>query len=82
MRLPKSAILVLEFLSTRGPLPPREISKGSNVPLRTVTFALDRLVLTEICKKVPNLTDMRRTLYTINHDKARAVFSRYGMRMA
>jgi DNA-binding MarR family transcriptional regulator len=82
MRLPKSALKVLEFLSTRGPLPPREISRGSKVPLRTVTFALDRLVLTEICKKVPNLNDMRRTLYTVNHEKARAIFSLYGMRMA
>jgi DNA-binding MarR family transcriptional regulator len=79
IRLPKSALLILQFLTKRGPLPPRVISKEAKVPLRTVTFALDRLVDTEICQKIPNLVDMRRTLYAVNVDKAQAVFTRYGL---
>ena len=79
MKLPKSAIRVLHLLTKRGPLPPRVISKEANVPLRTVTFALDRLVDRNLCEKVPNLSDMRRTLYIANQEKARAVFARYGM---
>ncbi|MBN2229490.1 MAG: PaaX domain-containing protein [Candidatus Thorarchaeota archaeon] len=82
IRLPKSAVLVLDYLNKRGPLPPRVISEEAKVPLRTVTFALDRLVDTEICRKVPNLADMRCTLYTINQEKARAVFDRYGLRFS
>ena len=51
------------------------------MPLRTVTFALDRLIDTDICAKVPNLGDMRCTLYVVNQEKARAVFARYGTMM-
>ena len=81
IRLPKSALVILQFLTKRGPLPPRVISKESKVPLRTVTFALDRLVDKEICHRVPNLQDMRLTLYSVDHEKAQAVFNRYGLRM-
>ena len=51
------------------------------MPLRTVTFALDRLIDTDFCTKVPYLGDMRRTLYVVNQEKARAVFARYGVIM-
>jgi DNA-binding MarR family transcriptional regulator len=79
IRLPKSAIRVLTFLTKKGPHPPRVISKEADVPLRTVTFALDRLVETNLCAKIPNLGDMRRTLYAVKIENARAVFRRYGM---
>jgi DNA-binding MarR family transcriptional regulator len=78
-RLPKSAIQVLAFLTKKGPHPPRVISKEADVPLRTVTFALDRLIETNLCAKIPNLGDMRRTLYAVNYENAKAVFLRYGM---
>jgi len=78
IRLPKSALLILGILHKRGPMPPRDISKEANVPLRTVTFALDRLVNADICQRVPNLGDMRRTLYVVDQEKARSVFIRYG----
>jgi DNA-binding MarR family transcriptional regulator len=79
IRLPKSALRVLTLLTKRGPLPPRVISKEAEVPLRTVTFALDRLVETDLCAKIPNLGDMRRTLYAVNHENAKVVFHRYGL---
>ncbi|MHA2359155.1 MAG: hypothetical protein ACXAB5_02695 [Candidatus Thorarchaeota archaeon] len=78
-KLPKSALRILTFLTKRGPLPPRVISREAKVPLRTVTFALDRLVDSDLCEKIPNLGDMRRTLYAVNHENAKAVFSRYGL---
>lgn len=81
IRLPKSALVILQFLTKKGPMPPRAISKEAKVPLRTVTFALDRLVDTEICQKIPNLGDMRRTLYTVDMEKAQVVFNRYGLRL-
>ena len=79
IRLPKSALRVLTFLTKQGPHPPRVISKEADVPLRTVTFALDRLVESDLCAKVPNLGDMRRTLYAVNHENAKAVFLRYNL---
>jgi DNA-binding MarR family transcriptional regulator len=82
IRLSKSTLRVLQFLDGQDPMPPRDISKESRVPLRTVTFALDRLVGNDLCQKIPNLGDMRRTLYVINQEKARAVFTRYGMRIS
>lgn len=82
VRLPKSALRVLKFLDDREPMPPRAISRESKVPLRTVTFALERLVSHDLCEKIPNLGDMRRTLYVINPEKARAVFARYSHRFA
>ncbi|MDH4212977.1 MAG: MarR family transcriptional regulator [Candidatus Thorarchaeota archaeon] len=79
LRLPKSALLVLDCLNKQGPMPPRDISKVVKVPLRTVTFALDRLVDSDICQKMPNLDDMRRTLYIVDQEKARAIFLKYGL---
>jgi DNA-binding MarR family transcriptional regulator len=71
--------VVLGFLSKRGPMPPRAISRDVRVPLRTVTFALDRLVEADICQKIPNLSDMRRTLYVVNQEKALPIIIRYGI---
>jgi DNA-binding MarR family transcriptional regulator len=82
LRLPKSALIILGFLNKKGPMPPRDISKEAKVPLRTVTFALDRLVDANICHRVPNLYDMRRTLYVINQEKALPFLIRYGMNLS
>ena len=78
MKLPYSALLVLDVLSNHGPMPPRDISKKANVPPRTVSFALRQLRRLDLCTRVPNLQDMRQPLYVVDSDKARAVFMRYG----
>ncbi len=59
-------------------MPPRDISEKANVPPRTVSFALRQLRTLDLCKRVPNLQDMRQPLYIVDADKARAVFMRYG----
>ncbi len=79
VKLPKSALRILAFLTKRGPLSPKAISKETMLPLRTVTFALDRLVDSDLCERIPNLRDMRRTLYSVNQENASAVFLRYGL---
>lgn len=78
--MPRSAIAVLEYLSRTGPLPPREISRRAEIPLRTVTFALSRLHTEKILKRVPNLNDMRQPLYLVDSEKARTVFMMYGQK--
>ena len=73
--IPKSALLVLDHLSANGPMAPREIAKGSKIPLRTVTFALQKLVQQQILRKVPNLMDMRKQSYHIDQERIRDIES-------
>ncbi len=77
MELPESALNVLGFLSKNGPTPPRDISRKSNIPLRTVSFALRTLLSRKLCHKIPNLGDMRRPLYIADQEKSRAIFLKY-----
>ncbi|MGY5873045.1 MAG: hypothetical protein RTV72_12420 [Candidatus Thorarchaeota archaeon] len=69
--LPKSALVVLDHISAEGPIAPREISRQFDVPLRTVTFALQKLMKLNLLRRVPNLTDMRKPQYHTNHERVR-----------
>ncbi|TFH08544.1 MAG: MarR family transcriptional regulator [Candidatus Thorarchaeota archaeon] len=71
--VPKSALLVLDHLSENGPMAPRDIAKGSKIPLRTVTYALHKLIQQRLLRKVPNLMDMRKQLYHLDSERIRAV---------
>ncbi len=81
-RTPKSAIAILGALFNNGPMCPLEISDKLNMAPRTVSFALRKLLGNQLMRKIPNLSDMRRTLYAVNIDKAQAVFTRYGLARA
>ena len=69
--LPKSALVVLDHIAAEGPLAPREISRRFDVPLRTVTFALKKLMKLDLLRKVPNFADMRKPQYHPNHQRVR-----------
>ena len=69
--LPKSALVVLDHIAAEGPLAPREISRKFDVPLRTVTFALKKLMKLDLLRRTANLADMRKPQYRTNHDKIR-----------
>lgn len=69
--LPRSALVVLDHISAEGPMAPREISRRFNVPLRTVTFALKKLIKLNLLRKTPDLMDMRRPLYHANKDRVK-----------
>ena len=71
--VPKSALLVLDHLSENGPMAPRDIAKGSKIPLRTVTYALHKLIQQKLLRKVPNLMDMRKQFYHLDNERLRAV---------
>lgn len=68
-QLPKSALVVLDHIVADGPLAPREISRKFDVPLRTVTFAIKKLVNLGLLRKVPNLMDMRKPQYHTNNQR-------------
>jgi len=70
-QLPKSALVVLDHITAEGPLAPREISRKFNVPLRTVTFALRKLMKLNLLRKTPNLLDMRKPQYFTNNERVR-----------
>ncbi len=69
--LPKSALVVLDHIAAEGPIAPREISRQFDVPLRTVTFALKKLMKLDLLKRVPNLLDMRKPQYHMNDQRVR-----------
>ena len=71
--LPRSALILLDHITEHGPMAPRDLSKKSKIPLRTVTFALQKLVTQKLLRKVPNLMDMRKPLYHPNIDRIREV---------
>ncbi|OLS31623.1 MAG: hypothetical protein ThorAB25_00830 [Candidatus Thorarchaeota archaeon AB_25] len=71
IELPRSAIIVLDRLTTEGPMTPKDISSTVDLAPRTVSFALRKLIGQKLCKKIPNLTDMRQPLYAADMDRAR-----------
>lgn len=69
--IPRSAIIVLDHVSEEGPVPAKEISKKTSLPLRTVSFALAKLRKIKLLRRRANFMDMRRPLYTVNHERLR-----------
>lgn len=69
--MPKSAIVVLHQLTEEGPMSPKDITDTLDISPRTVSFALKFLLTLKLCRKVPNLTDMRQPLYVADKDRAR-----------
>jgi len=69
-KLPLSAVVVLNQLATEGPMSPKDITQTLELPPRTVSFALRWLTNRKLCRKVPNLQDMRQPLYVADHDRA------------
>ncbi len=50
---------------------PKDITDTLDISPRTVSFALKFLLTLKLCRKVPNLTDMRQPLYVADKDRAR-----------
>ncbi|MHA2021769.1 MAG: MarR family transcriptional regulator [Candidatus Thorarchaeota archaeon] len=71
LELPRSAIIVLDKLTHDGPMTPKDISTRVDLAPRTVSFALRKLMGQKLCRKIPNLQDMRQPLYLANAEKAK-----------
>jgi len=71
INLTKSTLIVLDKLATEGPMYPAELAKKSGLAMRTVTLALKTLQIGNLCKKVPNLQDIRKPLYHADQEKVR-----------
>lgn len=77
IELPRSAIIVLDRLTSEGPMTPKAISSRVELAPRTVSFALRKLMGQSLCRKIPNLSDMRQPLYAADMERARALRSRF-----
>jgi DNA-binding MarR family transcriptional regulator len=75
--LPPSAIIVLEKLENQGPMTPKDISRAVSLAPRTISFALGKLVRKNLCKKIPNLSDMRQPLYLVNEEKTKELRAKF-----
>ena len=64
--LPISALIVLNELQTKGPMTPKQLRKEVTLSPRSVSDALRRLTDRSLCKKTPNLLDMRQPIYSTN----------------
>ena len=70
VNLPRSAIIILERLTLEGPMTPKDISVRVDLAPRTISVALRKLIGLNLCKKVPNLQDMRQPLYLADVKRA------------
>ena len=61
--LTKRAIEVFDFIKENGPVTPKQIAHFTNMPSRTVFFAISNLVDEGLVRKTPDLTDMRNTFF-------------------
>ncbi len=67
--LTASSVVVLRELTDKGPMTPKQIRGEVDLSQRTVSDALRRLYDTRLCKKMPNLEDMRQPLYYANNSR-------------
>ena len=75
--LPRSAIIVLDRLTHEGPMTPKQISQTVELAPRTVSFALRKLMGQNLCRKIPNLHDMRQPLYIAEMERAKELRMKY-----
>ena len=71
INLTKSTLIVLDKLDKEGPMCPQDLAKSSGLAMRTVTLALKTLLTGKLCRRTPNLSDMRKPLYHIDSEKLR-----------
>ncbi|MFW9907399.1 MAG: MarR family transcriptional regulator [Candidatus Thorarchaeota archaeon] len=69
--LPISALIVLDKLASKGPMTPKQIRGEVTLSPRSVSDALRRLQDKRLCKRIPNLLDMRQPIYSANPEKIR-----------
>ncbi len=79
LELSAGVLAVLQVIAVHGPISPHEICDKVELSPRTVTLALGTLTKKRLCKKIPNLADMRKPLYFLNNEQARPVLAEYGL---
>jgi DNA-binding MarR family transcriptional regulator len=68
-RAPPSSSKILRVIEDRGPLTSKQIVQNTQLAPRTVRYALKRLVAEGVIARVPNLTDLRQTLFMLHIER-------------
>ncbi len=68
-REPPSASKIVSVIETKGPMTSKEIVESTKLAPRTVRYALKRLVADGVVARVPNLTDLRQTLFMLHIER-------------
>ncbi len=76
--LSAGVLTVLQVIADHGPISPHVICDKVDLSPRTVTLALSTLTEKKICRKVPNLADMRKPLYVIDPKKSKDIIAKQG----
>jgi DNA-binding MarR family transcriptional regulator len=71
IELPNSAVMVLQSLTSDGPMTPKALINRISLPSRTITYALRVLLKEKIVKRVPNLADMRQPYYHVDVERVK-----------
>jgi DNA-binding MarR family transcriptional regulator len=66
---PPSASKIINVIESNGPMTSKDIVENTNLAPRTVRYALKRLVAEGVVARVPNLTDLRQTLFMLHVDR-------------
>jgi hypothetical protein len=69
--LPPSAKQVFQVLASDGPLTQKDIITRTDLPPRTVRYALGRLMYEEMLEELFCFSDARQSLYSLNGMEAR-----------
>jgi DNA-binding MarR family transcriptional regulator len=73
LKITRSAVVVFFKLARDGPMCPHEIMESAEIAPRTVTHALRQLLDNKLCKRIPNLSDMRKPLYCVDKRRAKEI---------
>ncbi|MFX1318846.1 MAG: MarR family transcriptional regulator [Promethearchaeota archaeon] len=66
---PPSASKIIRVIKSNGPMTSKDIVENTNLAPRTVRYALKRLVAEGVVARVPNLTDLRQTLFMLHIER-------------
>ncbi len=61
-----SAIKIVRTIESQGPMTSKDLVSTTKLAPRTVRYALKRLVSQGVVARVPNLSDLRQTLFMLH----------------
>lgn len=70
VKLPQAAIPLLKYLDYNGKKTQKELIHQLDLPIRTVRYAVARLLEENYIRRIPNLEDMRSVFYQISPEIA------------
>ena len=64
--MPPSAQIVYQIIRTHEPLTSKQLLSETRYSIRTIRYALRRLMNAELIVQIPDITDTRRCFYAVS----------------